>query len=60
MDEACRDFSQIIDSTWQLILKAIQNLIQYCSDERYYQSLLNSIQTWVNFTGTLGLARARD
>ncbi|CAD8061414.1 unnamed protein product [Paramecium sonneborni] len=60
IEDNCKEVNQIIETTQQLTLKTIQNLMINLNDEIQYQSILNSIQTWINLSGSLGQNKTRD
>ncbi|CAD8132929.1 unnamed protein product [Paramecium octaurelia] len=60
IEDNCKEVNQIIETTQQLTLKTVQNLMINLNDEIQYQSILNSIQTWINLSGSLGQNKTRD
>ncbi|CAD8043171.1 unnamed protein product [Paramecium primaurelia] len=60
VDENGKEVNQIIETTQQLFLKTIQNLMTNLNDETQYQTILNSLQNWIYLSNSLGQVKTRE
>ncbi|CAD8139095.1 unnamed protein product [Paramecium octaurelia] len=60
IDENCKELNSIIEQTQQLILKSISNIMVNLNDEIQFQTLLNSLQSWIELSSSLGQIKTRE